>query len=341
VISTSSSTVASLSALHNRRQNARPLNENKSLIYFARTACQWHRDKPASASLPRSTPPSAAGVSSRSFLPLTPGGRRCPRRPPWSAPQGSARPAIPHLLVRVAPQAYQHFPQSQDTFMPSPSTRAAKQLFDNNDLNAGHCAAQESVPTITWFASIQPQIRPGQKPALPQGEDFRSTRMPPPSAMTAGYYADRNSPLLQPLTRTHLRRAHARRSHHRGGAPYLSSAMENSITSSSTRLNILWPSIVRFHPARELALANAGLRHTLIDFVGRLKTWSSAPPFPMCDDNVHIKGLTDANAAGLARRRSNTITGSLPPGKYNDQVLARDDENGQDRTYQTTFVIPP
>src|SRR5581483_707231 len=316
-----------LAALETAAKMLAPLQQKKSLIYFAsglklnglNNQAQLHATENAAL---------RAGVS---FWPID--ARGLVAEPPI----GDATKASPGTISMYSGASAQalttNFQLSQDTLYALASDTGGKALLDYNDLTRGIVNAQHAVSSyyiIGYYSTLT--ARDGR---------FRRVKVAVNEKIAAkldyrqGYYADKEfskftvadrerqleDALMQPNPITDL-----------------TIAMEVDYFQLN-RAEYFVPIIVKI-PGRELALAKRrGAEHTLIDFIGEIKD-AYGITVTNVRDKVNIK-LSDETAAQLAKRPIEYDSGfTLLPGKYTIKFLARDDETGRIGTYQTTFEIP-
>jgi len=225
--------------------------------------------------------------------------------------------------------------QSQDTLFALAGDTGGKALLDYNDLTRGIVQAQQSTSSyyiLGYYTSNGTldgrfrRIKISVNPELAANLDYRQ-----------GYYAGKQ---FGAFTAADKERQLEDALMLGDPVTELTIAMEINYFQLN-RAEYFVPVVVKI-PGRELALAKkGGAQHTLIDFLLEVKDEvGNNVTVQNMRDNVNIK-LSDATAAELAKRPVEYDTGfTLLPGKYSIKFLARDDETGRIRTFQTSFVIP-
>ena len=316
-----------LAALETAAKMLAPLQQKKSLIYFAsglklnglNNQAQLHATENAAL---------RAGVS---FWPID--ARGLVAEPPMGdATKGS--PGTISMYSGASAQALAtNFQLSQDTLYALASDTGGKALLDYNDLTRGIVNAQHAVSSyyiIGYYSTLT--AREGR---------FRRVKVTLNEKIAAkldyrqGYYADKE---FSKFTAADRERQLEDALMQPNPITDLTIAMEVDYFQLN-RAEYFVPIIVKI-PGRELALAKRrGAEHTLIDFIGEIKD-AYGITVTNVRDKVNIK-LSDETAAQLAKRPIEYDSGfTLLPGKYTIKFLARDDETGRIGTYQTTFLVP-
>src|SRR6266581_3626195 len=316
-----------LAALQTAVNMLKPVNEQKSLVYFAGGLRLNGTDNQAQL---RATI-NAAIRSNVAFFPVDARGLVA------TLPLGDAtRPSPGGIGVfngNMAMSSITNFQRSQDSLYALASDTGGKALLDNNDLAAGIVQAEQAItsyyvigyyPTNTNLDGKFRRIKITLKETPSAKLEFR-----------AGYFggktfnkfttADKERQLEDALML---------------GDPItdLTIAMELNYFQLN-RAEYFVPITMKI-PGSELALARTGgAERTLIDFIGEVKD-EYGVTISNVRDKVDIK-LTGETAAELATHPIQYDTGfTLLPGTYTMKFLARDAETGRIGTYLTKFLIP-
>jgi len=316
-----------LAALQTAAQMLAPLNEKKSLIYFASGLRLNGVDNQAQL---HATVNSAirGGVS---FWPIDARGLVA------QAPLGDATKGSPGGLGMYtgtgALAAATNFQRSQDTLYTLASDTGGKALLDYNNLSAGIVQAQKSISSyyiIGYYTSNDKldgkfrRVKISLNNSIAANLDYRQ-----------GYFTGKT---FAKFTTTDKERQLEDALMLGDPITELTIAMEVDYFQLN-RAEYFVPIVVKI-PGRELALARrGGAEHTLIDFIGEVKD-EYGTTIQNVRDKVDIK-LSGETAAELSMRPIQYDTGfTLLPGKYKLKFLARDAETGRIGTYEANFVIP-
>src|SRR6266850_1036171 len=316
-----------LAALQTAATLLRPINERKSIVYFASGLRLNGSDNQAQL---RATI-NAAIRANVSFYPVDARGLVA------SAPLGDATRQSPGGIGvfsgTTAMATITNFQRSQDSLFALAADTGGKALLDNNDLAAGIVQAQQAItsyyvigyyPTNTSLDGKFRRIKIALKDGVQAKLDYRQGYFAPKqfSKFTA---ADKERQLEEALML---------------GDPItdLTIAMEVNYFQLN-RAEYFVPITVKI-PGSEIALAKSGgAERTLIDFIGEVKD-EYGTTIQNLRDKVDIK-LSGETASELSRRPIEYDTGfTLLPGKYVIKFLARNAETGRMGTYQAPFVIP-
>jgi VWFA-related protein len=314
-----------LAALQTVAKMLAPLNERKSLVYFASGLRLNGTDNHAQL---RATINAAtrAGVS---FFTVDARGLVA------EAPMGDATRGSPSgagaYTGAAAMTTMTNLQRSQDTLWSLATDTGGKALLDTNDLSQGIVQAQRAIVSYyvlgyyTSNAALDGKLRRIKitLPNHPEAElEYRGSYFAG-KEFKKFTTADKERQLEDALML---------------GDPIteLTMAMEVNYFQLN-RAEYFVPIAIKI-PGSELALAKrGGAEHTLIDFLGEIR---SIGPANNVRDKIDIK-LSDATAAELATRPITYDTGfTVMPGNYRVKFLARDAETGRIGTYETAVTIP-
>lgn len=316
-----------LSALQTAVNMLRPVNEHKSLVYFAGGLQLNGLENQAQL---RATINAAIRanvvifpVDSRGLVAMAPLGNASQ---PSSGGPGMFTGAF--AMSRISA-----FQQSQDALYALAADTGGKALLDSNDLAAGIVQAQQAISSY-YVIGYYP---------IDTAADGKFRRVKISLRETANVRLDYRQGYFASKTFDKFTAADKERQ--------LAEALllEDPITDLPIAMEINYfqlnaakyfvPIVVKI-PGSELVLASqGGAERTLIDFIGVVKD-ESGPTVRNLRDKVDIK-LSGETAAALAQRPIQYDTGfTLLPGKYVIKFLARDAETGRIGTYQTSFAIP-
>src|SRR6266581_4543232 len=315
-----------LAALQTAVNMLKPVNEQKSLVYFAGGLRLNGNDNQAQL---RATI-NAAIRSNVAFFPVDARGLVA------TNPLGDAtRPSPGGIGVfngSTAMASITNFQRSQDTLYALAADTGGKALLDNNDLSAGIVQAEKAISSyyiIGYYTTNTALDGKFRKISITLKDisaklDYRS-----------GYFAGKQfSKFTSADKERQLEDALML------GDPItdLTIVMEVDYFQLN-RAEYFVPMVVKI-PGSELALARrGGAEHTRIDFIGEVKD-EFGMTITNVRDTVDIK-LSGETASQLSKRPIEYDTGfTLLPGSYNIKFLARDDETGRIGTYQTKFIIP-
>ena len=197
----------------------------------------------------------------------------------------------------VAAQAMtDRFQQSQDTMYSLAADTGGKALFDNNDLDARHCAGAARHLGLLHCRLLHDEHR--AEWAFPARVKI-SVDAPSDASLAyrEGYYANKE---FAKFTTVDKERQLEDALMLDDPITDLTIAMEIDYFQLN-RAEYFVPMIVKI-PGRELALAKQfGAEHTVIDFVCEIKDLAGGYTITNVRDNVDIK-LSDATAQELAKR---------------------------------------
>ena len=316
-----------LAALQTAANMLRPVNEKKSLIYFAGGLRLNGLDNQSQLHATIN----AALRANLSFWPIDARGLVA-SAPLGDATQGSQGGSV--MYTGAAAQSFNdNFQRSQDTLWALAKDTNGKALLDYNDLASGIVRAQNAFSSYYVIGYYTPntaldgkfrRIRISLREGLAASLDYRQ-----------GYYAGKKFSKFSAADKERQLEDALML-----GNPItdLTIAMEINYFQLDSA-NYYVPITVKI-PGRELVLARRrGAARTLIDFIGEIKD-NYGTTITNVRDKVNIK-LSDATAAELAKRPIEYDTGfTLLPGKYVIKFLARDAETGRIGTFQTDFTIP-
>src|SRR5438093_7577878 len=316
-----------LAALQTAVIMLKPVNEQKSLVYFAGGLRLNGTDNQAQL---RATI-NAAIRSNVAFFPVDARGLVA------TLPLGDAtRPSPGGIGVfngNMAMSSITNFQRSQDSLYALASDTGGKALLDNNDLAAGIVQAEQAITSYYVIGYYSSNTNLDGK--------FRRVKITLKETPTAkldyrqGYYAGKTfSKFTAADKERQLEDALML------GDPItdLTIALEVNYFQLN-RAEYFVPITVKI-PGSELVLARTGgADRTLIDFIGEVKD-DFGTTIQNLRDKVDIK-LSGETASQLAKRPIEYDTGfTLLPGKYVIKFLARDADTGRIATYQTSFAIP-
>jgi VWFA-related protein len=316
-----------LAALQTAVNMLRPLNEQKSLVYFASGLRLNGTDNHAQL---RATI-NAAVRANVAFYPVDARGLVA------MAPLGDATRQSPGgqgmFTGSTAMAAMTNFQRSQDTLFALAADTGGKAMLDNNNLVAGIVQAQQAVtsyyiigyyPTNTTLDGKFRRVRVSMVETPSAKLDYRQ-----------GYFAGK--------TFARFTAADKERQLEEAlmlGDPItdLTIAMELNYFQLN-RAEYFVPVAVKI-PGSELVLAKSGgADRTLIDFIGEIRD-DFGTPIQNLRDKVDIR-LSGETVLELQKRPIQYDTGfTLLPGRYVIKFLARDAETGRIGTFQTPFVVP-
>ena len=316
-----------LAALQTAVIMLKPVNEQKSLVYFAGGLRLNGTDNQAQL---RATI-NAAIRSNVAFFPVDARGLVA------TLPLGDAtRPSPGGIGVfngNMAMSSITNFQRSQDSLYALASDTGGKALLDNNDLAAGIVQAEQAITSYYVIGYYSTNTNLDGK--------FRRVKITLKETPTAkldyrqGYYAGKT---FNKFTAADKERQLEDALMLGDPITDLTIAMEVNYFQLN-RAEYFVPITVKI-PGSELVLARTGgAERTLIDFIGEVKD-EYGTTIQNLRDKVDMK-LSGETASELSRRPIEYDTGfTLLPGKYVIKFLARDSETGRIGTYQTTFVIP-
>jgi VWFA-related protein len=316
-----------LSALQTAVNMLRPVNEQKSLVYFAGGLRLNGLDNLAQL---RATI-NAAIRANISFFPVDSRGLVA------MAPLGDASRPSPGGLGMFSGATTMSltsgFQRSQDTLYALAADTGGKTMLDSNDLTAGIVQAQEAI-TSYYVIGYYPTN------TIPDGK-FRRVRISLKEIPNAklnyrrGYFASKT---FGKFTAADKERQLEEALMLEDPITDLTIAMEINYFQLN-RAEYFVPITVKI-PGSELVLASrGGAQRTIIDFIGVVKD-NYGTTIRNLRDKADIK-LSGEAVAELARRSVQYDTGfTLLPGKYVIKFLARNAETGRIGTYQTEFAIP-
>jgi VWFA-related protein len=316
-----------LSALQTAVNMLRPVNEQKSLVYFAGGLRLNGLDNLAQL---RATI-NAAIRANISFFPVDSRGLVA------MAPLGDASRPSPGGLGMFSGATTMSltsgFQSSQDTLYALAADTGGKTMLDSNDLTAGIVQAQEAI-TSYYVIGYYPTN------TIPDGK-FRRVRISLKEIPNAklnyrrGYFASKT---FGKFTAADKERQLEEALMLEDPITDLTIAMEINYFQLN-RAEYFVPITVKI-PGSELVLASrGGAQRTIIDFIGVVKD-NYGTTIRNLRDKADIK-LSGEAVAELARRSVQYDTGfTLLPGKYVIKFLARNAETGRIGTYQTEFAIP-
>ena len=316
-----------LAALQTAVIMLKPVNEQKSLVYFAGGLRLNGTDNQAQL---RATI-NAAIRSNVAFFPVDARGLVA------TLPLGDAtRPSPGGIGVfngNMAMSSITNFQRSQDSLYALASDTGGKALLDNNDLAAGIVQAEQAITSYYVIGYYPSNTNLDGK--------FRRVKITLKETPTAkldyrqGYYAGKT---FNKFTAADKERQLEDALMLGDPITDLTIAMEVNYFQLN-RAEYFVPITVKI-PGSELVLARTGgAERTLIDFIGEVKD-EYGTTIQNLRDKVDMK-LSGETASELSRRPIEYDTGfTLLPGKYVIKFLARDSETGRIGTYQTTFVIP-
>ena len=316
-----------LAALQTAVIMLKPVNEQKSLVYFAGGLRLNGTDNQAQL---RATI-NAAIRSNVAFFPVDARGLVA------TLPLGDAtRPSPGGIGVfngNMAMSSITNFQRSQDSLYALASDTGGKALLDNNDLAAGIVQAEQAITSYYVIGYYSSNTNLDGK--------FRRVKITLKETPTAkldyrqGYYAGKT---FNKFTAADKERQLEDALMLGDPITDLTIAMEVNYFQLN-RAEYFVPITVKI-PGSELVLARTGgAERTLIDFIGEVKD-EYGTTIQNLRDKVDMK-LSGETASELSRRPIEYDTGfTLLPGKYVIKFLARDSETGRIGTYQTTFVIP-
>jgi len=316
-----------LAALQTAVIMLKPVNEQKSLVYFAGGLRLNGTDNQAQL---RATI-NAAIRSNVAFFPVDARGLVA------TLPLGDAtRPSPGGIGVfngNMAMSSITNFQRSQDSLYALASDTGGKALLDNNDLAAGIVQAEQAITSYYVIGYYSSNTNLDGK--------FRRVKITLKETPTAkldyrqGYYAGKT---FNKFTAADKERQLEDALMLGDPITDLTIAMEVNYFQLN-RAEYFVPITVKI-PGSELVLARTGgAERTLIDFIGEVKD-EYGTTIQNLRDKVDMK-LSGETASELSRRPIEYDTGfTLLPGKYVIKFLARDSETGRIGTYQTPFVIP-
>src|SRR5438093_1553051 len=314
-----------LAALQTAVIMLKPVNEQKSLVYFAGGLRLNGTDNQAQL---RATI-NAAIRSNVAFFPVDARGLVA------TLPLGDAtRPSPGGIGVFNGNMAsITNFQRSQDSLYALASDTGGKALLDNNDLAAGIVQAEQAITSYYVIGYYPSNTNLDGK--------FRRVKITLKETPTAkldyrqGYYAGKT---FNKFTAADKERQLEDALMLGDPITDLNIAMEVNYFQLN-RAEYFVPITVKT-PDSELVLARTGgAERTLIDFIGEVKD-EYGTTIQNLRDKVDMK-LSGETASELLRRPIEYDTGfTLLPGKYVIKFLARDSETGRIGTYQTPFVIP-
>src|SRR2546426_8984945 len=314
-----------LAALQTAVIMLKPVNEQKSLVYFAGGLRLNGTDNQAQL---RATI-NAAIRSNVSFFPVDARGLVA------NLPLGDAtRPSPGGIGVFNGNMAsITNFQRSQDSLYALASDTGGKALLDNNDLAAGIVQAEQAITSYYVIGYYPSNTNLDGK--------FRRVKITLKETPTAkldyrqGYYAGKT---FNKFTAADKERQLEDALMLGDPITDLTIAMEVNYFQLN-RAEYFVPITVKI-PGSELVLARTGgAERTLIDFIGEVKD-EYGTTIQNLRDKVDMK-LSGETASELSRRPIEYDTGfTLLPGKYVIKFLARNAETGRMGTYQTPFVIP-
>ena len=316
-----------LAALQTAVIMLKPVNEQKSLVYFAGGLRLNGTDNQAQL---RATI-NAAIRSNVAFFPVDARGLVA------TLPLGdSTRPSPGGIGVfngNMAMSSITNFQRSQDSLYALASDTGGKALLDNNDLAAGIVQAEQAITSYYVIGYYPSNTNLDGK--------FRRVKITLKETPTAkldyrqGYYAGKT---FNKFTAADKERQLEDALMLGDPITDLTIAMEVNYFQLN-RAEYFVPITVKI-PGSELVLARTGgAERTLIDFIGEVKD-EYGTTIQNLRDKVDMK-LSGETASELSRRPIEYDTGfTLLPGKYVIKFLARDSETGRIGTYQTPFVIP-
>src|SRR5881296_985972 len=316
-----------LAALQTAVNMLKPVNEQKSLVYFAGGLRLNGTDNQAQL---RATI-NAAIRSNVAFFPVDARGLVA------TLPLGdSTRPSpggIGMFNGSTAMSSITNFQRSQDSLYALASDTGGKALLDNNDLAAGIVQAEQAITSYYVIGYYPSNTNLDGK--------FRRVKITLKETPTAkldyrqGYYAGKT---FNKFTAADKERQLEDALMLGDPITDLTIAMEVNYFQLN-RAEYFVPITVKI-PGSELVLARSGgAERTLIDFIGEIKD-DYGTTIQNLRDKVDIK-LSGETASELSKRPIQYDTGfTLLPGKYVIKFLARDAETGRIGTYQTSFVIP-
>src|SRR5213593_4416572 len=316
-----------LAALQTAVNMLKPVNEQKSLVYFAGGLRLNGTDNQAQL---RATI-NAAIRSNVAFFPVDARGLVA------TLPLGDAtRPSPGGIGVfngSTAMSSVTNFQRSQDSLYALASDTGGKALLDNNDLAAGIVQAEQAITSYYVIGYYPSNTNLDGK--------FRRVKITLKETPTAkldyrqGYYAGKT---FNKFTAADKERQLEDALMLGDPITDLTIAMEVNYFQLN-RAEYFVPITVKI-PGSELVLARTGgAERTVIDFIGEIRD-DFGSPITNLRDKVDTK-LSGETASELSRRPIEYETGfTLLPGKYVIKFLARDSETGRIGTYQTTFVIP-
>src|SRR2546426_2721039 len=316
-----------LAALQTAVIMLKPVNEQKSLVYFAGGLRLNGTDNQAQL---RATI-NAAIRSNVAFFPVDARGLVA------TLPLGDAtRPSPGGIGVfngNMAMSSITNFQRSQGSLYALASDTGGKALLDNNDLAAGIVQAEQAITSYYVIGYYSSNTNLDGK--------FRRVKITLKETPTAkldyrqGYYAGKT---FNKFTAADKERQLEDALMLGDPITDLTIAMEVNYFQLN-RAEYFVPITVKI-PGSELVLARTGgAERTLIDFIGEVKD-EYGTTIQNLRDKVDMK-LSGETASELSRRPIEYDTGfTLLPGKYEIKFLARDAETGRIGTYQTSFVIP-
>ena len=316
-----------LAALQTAVIMLKPVNEQKSLVYFAGGLRLNGTDNQAQL---RATI-NAAIRSNVAFFPVDARGLVA------TLPLGDAtRPSPGGIGVfngNMAMSSITNFQRSQDSLYALASDTGGKALLDNNDLAAGIVQAEQAITSYYVIGYYSSNTNLDGK--------FRRVKITLKETPTAkldyrqGYYAGKT---FNKFTAADKERQLEDALMLGDPITDLTIAMEVNYFQLN-RAEYFVPITVKI-PGSELVLARTGgAERTLIDFIGEVKD-EYGTTIQNLRDKVDMK-LSGETASELSRRPIEYDTGfTLLPGKYVIKFLARDSDTGRIGTYQTPFVIP-
>lgn len=316
-----------LSALQTAVNMLRPVNGQKSLVYFAGGLRLNGLDNLAQL---RATINAAIranvsifAVDSRGLVAMAPLGDAS-RQSPGGTDMFSGATTMSHVSS---------FQRSQDTLYALAADTGGKAMLDTNDLTAGIVQAQEAITSYYVIGYYPTNTAPDGK--------FRRVRVSLREVPNAelnyrqGYYA---SKAFDKFTTADKERQLEEALMLDDPVTDLTIAMEINYFQLN-RAEYFVPITVKI-PGSELVLAGrSGALRTAIDFIAVVKD-KYGSTIRNLRDKVEIK-LKGETAAELTRRPVQYSTGfTLLPGEYMIKFLARNAESGRIGTYQTFFAVP-
>src|SRR6266487_340451 len=314
-----------LAALQTAVNMLKPVNEQKSLVYFAGGLRLNGTDNQAQL---RATI-NAAIRSNVAFFPVDARGLVA------TLPLGDAtRPSPGGIGVFTGNMAsITNFQRSQDSLYALASDTGGKALLDNNDLAAGIVQAEQAITSYYVIGYYPSNTNLDGK--------FRRVKITLKETPTAkldyrqGYYAGKT---FNKFTAADKERQLEDALMLGDPITDLTIAMEVNYFQLN-RAEYFVPITVKI-PGSELVLARTGgAERTVIDFIGEIKD-EYGTTIQNIRDKVDAK-LSGETAADLQKRHIQYVTGyTLLPGQYTIKVLARDAETGRIGTYLNKFLIP-
>jgi VWFA-related protein len=316
-----------LAALQTAVNMLRPINEQKSLVYFASGLRLNGTDNHAQL---RATI-NAAVRANVAFYPVDARGLVA------MAPLGDATRQSPGgigvFTGNTAMAMVTNFQRSQDTLFALAADTGGKAMLDSNDLVRGIVQAQEAITSYYTIGYYSTNTNLDGK--------FRRVRISlveTPSAKLEyrqGYFAGK---VFSKFTAADKERQLEEALMLGDPITDLTIAMEINHFQLN-RAEYFVPIAVKI-PGSELVLAKSGgADRTVIDFIGEIRD-DYGTPIQNLRDKVDIR-LSGETALELQRRPIQYDTGfTLLPGKYVIKFLARDAETGRIGTFQTPFVVP-